>query len=206
MNKSSGSQAHRSISDFGDGASSLEHHFLIAMPQLRDPHFNGSVAYMWKHDDQGALGVVINRPSSLVLSDLFDELKVTVSDNMVKRLNERKVLLGGPVEKNKGFILHDAGTEWEYTLPVNDDISLSMSKDILQAIAAGEGPQRYLVALGCAGWDGGQLEQEIADNVWLTVPANIDLLFSADYDNKAAAAAALLGVSLHQLSTLTGHS
>jgi putative transcriptional regulator len=206
MSKSSGSQVHRSVSDFGDGASCLEHHFLIAMPQLRDPHFNGSVAYMWKHDDQGALGVVINRPSSLVLPDLFDELKVTVSDNMVKRLNERKVLLGGPVEKNKGFILHDAGTEWEYTLPVNDDISLSMSKDILQAIAAGEGPQRYLVALGCAGWDGGQLEQEIADNVWLTVPANIDLLFSADYDNKAAAAAALLGVSLHQLSTLTGHS
>lgn len=195
-----------SASGFGEDASCLEHHFLIAMPQLRDPNFNRSVAYLWKHDAQGALGVVINRPSSLLLSGLMEELKITVSPETVERLNQNKVLTGGPVEKSKGFILHDAGTEWEYTMPINDDVSLTMSKDILQEIAQGGGPQRFLVALGCAGWEAGQLEQEISDNVWLTVPANTELLFSDDYEQKAAAAAAILGVSLSQLSTLTGHS
>jgi len=193
-------------SGFGEDASCLEHHFLIAMPQLRDPNFNGSVTYLWKHDAEGALGVVINRPSTLSLPGLMDELKVTVSPDMVERLSQNKVLAGGPVEKSKGFILHDAGTEWEYTTPINDHVSLSMSKDILQEIAQGGGPQRYLVALGCAGWEAGQLEQEISDNVWLTVPANTELLFSHDYDQKAAAAAAILGVSLSQLSSFAGHS
>ena len=121
-------------------------------------------------------------------------------------LDAQAVVSGGPVDRNKGFILHDAGTEWEYTIPVNDDISISMSKDILEAIAEGGGPQRHLVALGCAGWDAGQLEQEIADNAWLTVPANSDLLFSKDFDGMAAAAAGILGVSLSQLSSMAGHS
>jgi putative transcriptional regulator len=192
--------------DFGEDATCLAHHFLIAMPQLRDPNFNGSVTYLWKHDAEGALGVVINRPSSLLLSGLMDELEITVSPECVKRLNENKVLAGGPVEKSKGFILHDAGTEWDYTMPVNDDVSVSMSKDILQDIATGSGPKRFLVALGCAGWEAGQLEQEISDNVWLTVPANTELLFSKDYDRKAGAAAAILGINLSQLSSLTGHS
>jgi putative transcriptional regulator len=191
---------------FGEDASCLAHHFLIAMPQLRDPNFNGSVTYLWKHDAEGALGVVINRPSSLLLPGLMDELEITVNSECVKRLNENKVLAGGPVEKSKGFILHDAGTEWDYTMPVNDDVSVSMSKDILQDIATGCGPKRFLVALGCAGWEAGQLEQEISDNVWLTVPANTELLFSKDYDRKAGAAAAILGINLSQLSSLTGHS
>lgn len=187
-------------------ASCLENHFLIAMPHLRDPNFNGSVTYLWKHDKDGALGLVVNRPSKLVIPDLMDELGITIKDEFLARLQERSILTGGPVERNKGFILHEAGTEWDYTLAVNDDISLSMSKDILQEIADGGGPCRYLVTLGCAGWDAGQLEQEISDNVWLTVPANTDLLFSTDYDNKASAVAALLGVSMSQLASLAGHS
>jgi putative transcriptional regulator len=198
-------QSDPTMSGMGEDASCLEHHFLIAMPQLRDPNFNGSVSYLWKHDAHGALGVVINRPSGLLVSDLMDELKITVSPDMVKRLGQNRVLAGGPVEKSKGFILHDSGTEWEYTTPINDEISLSMSKDILQEIAQGGGPKRYLIALGCAGWEG-QLEQEISDNVWLTVPATTELLFSDDYEQKAAAAAAILGVSLSQLSSFAGHS
>lgn len=189
-----------------DDASCLEHHFLIAMPQLQDPHFQGSVTYLWKHDKNGALGVVINRPSKLPITGLLEEMKIAVSDHMLGKLSDRKVMAGGPVEKNKGFILHDAGTEWDYTLPINDEISLSMSRDILQDIANGAGPARYIAALGCAGWEAGQLEQEISNNVWLTVPANPDLLFSDDHSGMAKAAAAILGVSLSQLSTLAGHS
>lgn len=187
-------------------ASCLEHHFLIAMPQLQDPHFQGSVAYLWKHDKHGALGLVINRPSKLQMSKLLDEMKIGVSAEVQQRLAEKHVMAGGPVEQGKGFILHDAGTEWEYTVPVNDEISLSMSRDILHDIAKGNGPARYITSLGCAGWEAGQLEKEISENVWLTVPANPDLLFSDDHRNMASAAAAILGVSLQQLSTLTGHS
>lgn len=196
---------HASDTDTGS-ASCLENHFLIAMPHLRDPNFNGSVTYLWKHDSDGALGLVVNRPSKLVIPDLMEELGIVIKDEFLARLQDRSILTGGPVERNKGFILHEAGTEWDYTLPVNDDISLSMSKDILQEIADGGGPSRYLVTLGCAGWDAGQLEQEITDNVWLTVPANTDLLFSTDYENKASAVAALLGVSMSQLASLAGHS
>jgi putative transcriptional regulator len=196
---------HESATDTGS-ASCLENHFLIAMPHLRDPNFNGSVTYLWKHDSDGALGLVVNRPSKLVIPDLMDELGITIKDGFLARLHDSSILTGGPVERNKGFILHEAGTEWDYTLAVNDDISLSMSRDILQEIADGGGPSRYLVALGCAGWDAGQLEQEISDNVWLTVPVDTDLLFSTDYDNKASAVAALLGVSMSQLASLAGHS
>jgi putative transcriptional regulator len=194
------------IQPLEESASSLEHHFLIAMPQLRDPNFNGTVTYLWKHDKDGALGVVINRPARLPLAHLLTELKIESGPQLVEQMQQKRVLHGGPVEKNKGFIVHPAGTEWEYTIPVNDDVSISMSKDILQAIANGEGPQSYLVALGCAGWESGQLEQEIADNAWLTVPADPGILFSDDHDNMAAAAAGILGVSLSQLSSLTGHS
>ena len=196
---------HESDTDTGS-ASCLENHFLIAMPHLRDPNFNGSVTYLWKHDSDGALGLVVNRPSKLVIPDLMEELGITIKDEFLTRLQDSSILTGGPVERNKGFILHEAGTEWDYTLAVNDNISLSMSKDILQEIADGGGPSRYLVTLGCAGWDAGQLEQEISDNVWLTVPADTDLLFSTDYDNKASAVAALLGVSMSQLASLAGHS
>lgn len=189
-----------------EDGSCLEHHFLIAMPQLQDPHFQGSVTYLWKHDKNGALGVVINRPSKLPVTSLMEEMKIAVSEQVVQKLSDKKVLAGGPVDKNKGFILHDAGTEWEYTLPINDMISLSMSRDILQDIASGGGPVRYIAALGCAGWDAGQLEQEISDNVWLTVPANADLLFSDNHKAMADAAAAILGVSMSQLSSLSGHS
>lgn len=196
---------HVSDTDTGN-ASWLENHFLIAMPHLRDPNFNGSVTYLWKHDKEGALGLVVNQPSKLVIPDLMEELGITIKDAFLSRLQDSSILTGGPVERNKGFILHEAGTEWDYTLPVNDDVSLSMSKDILQEIADGGGPSRYLVTLGCAGWDAGQLEQEIGGNVWLTVPANTELLFSTDYENKASAVAALLGVSLSQLASLAGHS
>jgi putative transcriptional regulator len=184
----------------------LENQFLIAMPHLQDPYFNGSVTYLRKHGADGALGIVINQPSDVSMTELLAELDIAPAASEARLMDSEKVLYGGPVERNKGFILHEAGEEWDYTLPITDDIAVSMSRDILEAIAEGKGPDHYLVSLGCAGWEAGQLEQEISDNVWLTVPSDPDLLFSRDFDNKASAAAAILGINLGQLSSIAGHS
>jgi len=190
-----------------DGPGSLTNQFLIAMPHLDDPWFNHTVTYLWKHSAQGALGLVINKPSSLRVAELMSELDIDTSARLGDLIFHRQhVMSGGPVEKNKGFILHEAGRDWEYTLPVTDELSISMSRDILVDIAEGKGPENSLIALGCAGWEAGQLEQEISDNFWLTVPALPAIIFSRDHDSKAEAAAALLGVSLNQLSSIAGHS
>lgn len=190
-----------------DSPGSLTNQFLIAMPHLDDPWFNHTVTYLWKHSAQGALGLVINKPSSLRVAELLGELNIDTSARLGDLIFHRQhVMSGGPVERNKGFILHEAGRDWEYTLPVTDELSISMSKDILVDIAQGAGPENYLIALGCAGWEAGQLEQEISDNFWLTVPALPAIIFSRDHDSKAEAAAGLLGVNLSQLSSSAGHS
>ena len=190
-----------------DSPGSLTNQFLIAMPHLDDPWFNHTVTYLWKHSAQGALGLVINKPSSLRVAELLGELNIDTSARLGDLIFHRQhVMSGGPVERNKGFILHEAGRDWEYTLPVTDELSISMSKDILVDIAQGTGPENYLIALGCAGWEAGQLEQEISDNFWLTVPALPAIIFSRDHDSKAEAAAGLLGVNLSQLSSSAGHS
>ncbi|MDX1490873.1 MAG: YqgE/AlgH family protein [Pseudohongiellaceae bacterium] len=188
-------------------SSSLENQFLIAMPMLRDPWFAGSVSYIWQHSADGALGIVINKPSRMKLVELFEELNIDTSTqkNNAAMLS-KLVLSGGPVEKNKGFILHESGREWEYTIPAGNGISITMSKDILEDIALNKGPEQYLVALGCAGWDAGQLESEIAQNAWLNAPAQKELMFSDEHEKKAEAAAATLGISLSQLSSFAGHS
>lgn len=186
---------------------SLANQFLIAMPHLEDPWFNQTVTYLWRHNDEGALGIVINKPSNMRLAELLEELKISFEQRKGDiDFHSQRVMTGGPVERNKGFILHNSGREWEYTLPITPELSLSMSKDILADIALGTGPERYLVALGCAGWEAGQLEQEISDNVWLTVPAVTELIFSSDHSKKAEAAASILGISLDQLSSTAGHS
>ncbi len=185
----------------------LANQFLVAMPHLEDPWFNHTVTYLWRHNEEGALGIVINKPSSLRLADLLKELSIDVAPRLGDlEFHAQRVMTGGPVEKTKGFILHNSGREWEYTLPITPALSLSMSKDILEDIATGNGPERYLVALGCAGWEAGQLEEEIAQNVWLTVPAIPEIIFSGDHAGKAEAAASILGVSLSQLSSTAGHS
>lgn len=186
---------------------SLANQFLVAMPHLEDPWFNQTVTYLWRHNEEGALGIVINKPSNMRLADLLEELKISLDQRKGDiDFHSQRVMTGGPVETGKGFILHNSGREWEYTLPITPELSLSMSKDILADIAMGVGPERYLVALGCAGWEAGQLEQEISDNVWLTVPAVTELIFSSDHAKKAEAAASILGISLDQLSSTAGHS
>lgn len=183
----------------------LENQFLIAMPQLADPYFANTVTYLWRHNEEGALGIVINKPLQACIADIFDELDIECSAGE-REFQEQHVLAGGPVERDKGFIIHDAGRQWESSIAVTEQISVCTSKTILQDIAGGSGPDNYIVALGCAGWEAGQLERELSENAWLTAPANTDLLFSRDYAHKADNAAALLGIELQQLSPEAGHS
>jgi len=183
----------------------LENQFLIAMPQMEDSYFANTVTYLWKHNDDGALGIVINKPLQASIADIFEELEIvcSIEDGPFR---EAPVLAGGPVERDKGFIIHDAQRRWESSVPVTEDISICTSKSILEDIATGNGPDNYVIALGCAGWEAGQLEREISANAWLTVPADPDLIFSADHENKTQLAAALLGIDLRQLAPDAGHS
>ncbi|MFM1897545.1 MAG: hypothetical protein RLZZ385_2619 [Pseudomonadota bacterium] len=192
------------MTDF-QSPSSLENQFLIAMPQLQDPYFANSVTLLWKHNEQGALGIVINKPMTTTVADIFKELDIECSVDM-RQFHDKKVLAGGPVERDKGFIIHDAAQAWESSITISPRLSICTSRQILQDIADGKGPPHYLVALGCAGWDAGQLEREITENAWLTAPVDQDLVFSEDYHNKATAAAALLGINLRHMPPAAGHS
>lgn len=182
----------------------LEDQFLIAMPQLNDPYFANTVTYLWRHNEEGALGIVINKPLQASVADIFDELDIVCPVSGAFR--QQHVLAGGPVEKDKGFIIHDAGESWESSISVTPEVTICTSRTILQDIARGEGPNNYLVALGCAGWEAGQLEREITENAWLTAPADNELLFSRDFASKVDAAASLLGIDLQQISPEAGHS
>jgi putative transcriptional regulator len=185
----------------------LANQFLIAMPSLQDPWFSGTMSYLWKHNSEGALGIVINKPSSLRVADLMKELNIDTSSRLGDSVfHNQYVMSGGPVEKDKGFILHESGPEWEYTLPVAKGLSVTMSKDILEDIVARKGPKNYLIAMGCAGWDAGQLENEISENSWLTVPVIPRIIFSNNHKTMAESAVASLGISLSQLSSVAGHS
>ena len=186
-------------------ATSLENQLLIAMPQLLDPYFANTVTYLCKHNEEGALGIVINKPLKVNLAGIFEELDITYPEEN-QFFQNCKILEGGPVEQEKGFIIYRSNECGQSALQVADDICLSTSRELLQDIADGKGPEKYLVALGCAGWEAGQLEREISNNVWLTSPAPPDLVFSNDYNSKADQAAALLGIDLSQLSPAAGHS
>lgn len=188
-----------------DSPSYLENQFLIAMPQMEDSYFANTITYLWKHNDDGALGIVINKPLQACVADIFDELEIRYSIEEGP-FREEAVLAGGPVERDKGFIIHDASKKWESSISVTDEISVCTSKSILEDIASGNGPEKYIVALGCAGWEAGQLEREISENAWLTVPADPTLIFSKDYESKPQRAASILGVDLQQLAPDAGHS
>lgn len=182
---------------------SLVNHFLIAMPQLRDSYFANTVIYIWRHTSEGALGLVVNLPIKLQLDEVFEQLGVS---DLRGRGASQIVLSGGPVETEKGFILHDAPPNWPSSIAITDKLTITTSRDILADIGRGEGPQRFLLALGCAGWSPGQLEQEIVDNSWFTCPATTDIIFSTDFAKKPDMAAATLGFSMAQLTTDVGYS
>jgi putative transcriptional regulator len=181
----------------------LSHHFLIAMPAMQDPFFAKSLTYICEHTGQGAMGIVVNRPISLTLGELFEQIKLPLQDE--DRRNEL-VHFGGPVQTDRGFVLHEPKGRWQSTLAINDKIGLTTSRDSLQAVGEGNGPENLLVTLGYAGWEQGQLESELAQNAWLTVPASERILFDLPAEERYAAAMALLGVDYATLSEEAGHA
>ena len=186
---------------------SLTNHFIIAMPTLNDPNFEKSVSYICEHNDEGAMGVVINRPTDLTFADLCEQLEIEITDS--DTINY-PIFEGGPVETERGFILHSPIGEWESTLSITKDIGLTMSQDIIQAIAEGydsnnKPPEHFIITLGYAGWSEDQIEDEISENVWLNVPAGNDILFNTPIEQRWTAAAESLGINLQQLSTDIGH-
>lgn len=182
---------------------SLTNQFLIAMPTLADPNFHGTVTYICEHNPQGAMGIVINRPLNLTLGEVLDQMHIETQEGAIGR---QTVYMGGPVQTDRGFVLHTPAGEWESMLHVSNEMGVTTSKDILEKIAAGAGPQQTLIALGYAGWGAGQLEQELADNAWLCGPADHRIIFDTPWQKRWAAAAALMGVDLTQLSDQIGHA
>jgi putative transcriptional regulator len=186
--------------------SSLAHHLLIAMPQLDDPGFGQTVTYIIEHDDQGAMGLTLNRPLEHInLSRVLDSMKipprVPVPDDA------HPVVAGGPVNTQTGFILHPPCEQmWHSTVVLQSGLWLTTSKDVLEAIACGQGPSHSLIALGYAGWEPGQLEQELVDNAWLTTPALPEMVFDVPFAERWHAAARLMGIDLDLISTQAGHS
>ncbi len=182
----------------------LTNQFLIAMPGLADPNFFHTVTYVCEHNDGGAMGIVINRPLSLNLADLLENMELEGPQG--EGIGEMPVYSGGPVHPEQGFVLHSPGSPWDSTLAISEGVAITTSQDILRAIASGDGPRRALVALGYAGWGPGQLEHELAANAWLSCPASIDILFDTPHEQRWSAAAALLGVDLGLLSGDAGHA
>ncbi|MGZ5168238.1 MAG: YqgE/AlgH family protein [Burkholderiales bacterium] len=181
----------------------LTHHFLIAMPSMVDPHFAKSLTFVCEHNDQGALGVVVNRPIEMNLHSLLEQVSIAPEKEEFKSV---AVHFGGPVQIDRGSVLHTPLGEWQSTLAVSSDIGLTTSKDILQAVARGEGPRQMLVTLGYAGWAPGQLEHELSQNAWLTVQAKSELIFDLPADERLSAAMGLLGVDYAKLSDVAGHA
>ena len=181
----------------------LTHHFLIAMPNMVDPYFAKSLTYICEHNDQGALGVVVNRPIDLSLQALFERINLQLEPH---ELRDLPVYFGGPVQTDRGFVLHQPIGEWHSTLNVRGSLGLTTSKDILEAVGKGSGPAKMLVTLGYSGWAAGQLEHELGQNAWLTVEAGEQIIFDLPAEEKLPAAMELLGVDFASLSEDAGHA
>ncbi len=184
-------------------ASNLINNFLIAMPNLADPNFSQTVTYMCDHNEEGAMGLVVNRPLEIDFSELLEHLDMT---DTRKHPGYVPIYQGGPVQTERGFVLHEGLGNWEATLAVTATIGVTMSQDIIEAIAHGKGPCRYLVMLGYAGWGNGQLETELASNAWLNGPADAEILFDTPIEQRWTAAASHLGIELNNLSSDIGHA
>ncbi len=182
---------------------SLSHQFIVAMPDLNDPWFSGTVSYLFQHDQDGCMGLVINRLTSMKLGEVFDSLDIPCDD---EELRDRNVYSGGPVMPEHGFIIHhSAEGPWSSTVN-NGHISITTSPDILEAIAKGRGPSDYLVCLGCSGWSPGQLEGELKGNAWLTVPGDLALIFEEGIETRYDAALKRLGIDKMFLSDSGGQA
>jgi putative transcriptional regulator len=181
----------------------LANQLLIAFPTLSDPGFSRSVALICQHDDNGAMGVIVNRASEYTLGEVLSQMGIGSDDPL---LCELTVLSGGPVHPERGFVIHDDARQWDSSLVVGNGLYLTTSRDILEAMAAGNGPSNAIIALGCAGWGSGQLEYELSENSWLTAPADPELLFATPLEERWHSAAGRIGVDLFRLTDYSGHA
>ncbi len=185
---------------------SLSNQLLIAMPNMGDGRFEQSVTYLCEHDENGAMGIIINRPLDLKLQDILRDPSININDIAPNADINQSIHLGGPVQQDRGFVLHNPTTEWESSLCVGNDIMVTTSKDIMAAILRGEGPENTLIAIGYAGWGPGQLEEEIKANAWLTAPVNQQILFEIDCNHRWQAAAQRAGIDIASLTLPAGHA
>ena len=180
----------------------LNNQFIIAMPSLADPNFFHTVTYLCQHNQEGALGIVINRSAEMKLGDIFKQMNIRATSLYA---TETPVFAGGPVQQERGFVLHTTGGGWDASMVISESISLTTSRDVIEAIAVGKGPEQYMVALGYAGWGEGQLEQEILANAWLNTPYSQHVLFDEPINMRWRAAAEQIGIDINQLTTQAGH-
>jgi len=181
----------------------LTDNFLIAMPALEDPYFSNSLIYICEHNENGALGIIVNRPIDMNLAGLFDKIDIKLA---AENLANLPVYFGGPVQLDRGFVLHRPIGKWQSTLVVNSEVGLTSSRDVLNSVGSAGLPTEIIVTLGYSGWDAGQLEDELAQNSWLTVPAKAEILFDLPPEERLPAAMQKLGISFSQLSDLAGHA
>jgi putative transcriptional regulator len=182
---------------------SLTNHLLIAMPSLADPNFAQTVTLICEHSDKGALGIVLNKPLPMKLSDVLTQMKLAPSSEQIAA---QSVLRGGPVHTDRGFVLHRPGGVWDHTHKVSETIQVTTSRDILAAMARGEGPTDAFIALGYAGWESGQLEKELRDNAWLSMPVDARVVFDLPYEDRWLGAWKTLGIDVDRLSLVAGHA
>jgi putative transcriptional regulator len=209
---------------------SLENQFLIAMPSLGDPYFNKTVTYICEHNEEGAMGLIINLPVNITLSDLLKQIdpeeedeksdqvsdksktnsaSIGLADNSLTDITnslEQLVLTGGPIAQQRGFVLHSSQTGWSSSLVLSKELMITTSKDILMALGTEKAPEQFMVTLGYAGWGPGQLEQELQANSWLTTPADSDILFNTPIELRWKKATEKLGIDLAHLSSDIGHA
>ena len=181
----------------------LTNHFIIAMPSLLDDNFNQTVTYICEHNENGSFGLVINRKTDITFDEVIHQMEIKSGDSIT---HDKSIYHGGPVQEERGFILHQPSGEWGSSLKINDHLALTTSRDILEAIAIDEGPEQSIITLGYAGWSPGQLEQEIAANTWLSCPADEQIIFNIPTEKRWQAAADLLGIDLQLLSSDAGHA
>ncbi|MEI8162380.1 MAG: YqgE/AlgH family protein [Betaproteobacteria bacterium] len=186
---------------------SLANHFLIAMPAMADPNFSRTLTYICEHNADGAIGIIVNRPIDMKLAGLFDRVSIPLEDDQAgARLSGLPVYFGGPVQTDRGFVLHRPAGQWQSSLNVSDRIALTSSRDILLSMSSTGEPSEVLVSLGYAGWTAGQIEWELSQNAWLTVEADVGIIFDVPPEARLPAAMQLLGVDFANLSEVAGHA
>lgn len=183
---------------------SLQNHFLIAMPDLDDPFFERTVTYICEHNEDGAMGLIVNQPAEMSVSKLLEQIEIQVPGEDL--LERSLVYSGGPVGTDRGFVIHAPQDTWRSSLQLSDEIMVTTSRDILQAFGSADAPDKFLLTLGYAGWDAGQLEHELASNHWLTIPADASILFETPSSERWQKAAEKLGIDIWQLAPGSGHA